>query len=366
LAGLWARFAEIERRARARTGQTEPYRFIVIHEAGLDGFWLHRALEAHGCESYVVDAASIAAARRAKRKKTDRLDGEALLRALLAFKRGEPRVCSMVRAPTPEAEDERRACRERKEMVCERVRSVNRIKGLLYSQGVVGFAPLRSDRRRRLEELRTGDGRDLGANLKAQLARELDRLELLLEQIAEVERARDERLGATRKARAGAKPTRPGAPAREGLGETMEEPAAASPSWARTAAMLFKLRGIGCEFASSLASEGLSRDFDNRRQVGAYSGLAATPWRSGSIDHEQGVSKAGNPRLRTTMIQVAWLWLQHQPKSALTRWYLEKLAGARGKHAKKRLIVALARKLVIALWKYVAFGEAIEGAVTKA
>ena len=136
LAGLWARFGELDRKARARTGGAEPYRFIVMHEAGLDGFWLHRALEARGCESYVVDAASIAAPRQAKRKKTDRLDGEALLRALLAFKRGEPRVCSMVRAPTPEAEDERRACRERKEMICERVRSVNRIKGLLYSQGV--------------------------------------------------------------------------------------------------------------------------------------------------------------------------------------------------------------------------------------
>lgn len=365
---LFHRLEEIERKARARTGSSTPYRFITIHEAGLDGFWLHRALEQRGVESYVVDAASIAAPRQARRRKTDRLDGEALLRALLAYKRGEPRVCSMVRAPTPESEDERRACRERKELIEERVRHVNRIKGLLYSQGVGGYEPLRRDRRARLEALRTGDGRELGAHLKAQIGRELDRLELLLEQVAEVEKARDQRIGATSqgKSKSRAKATTAVATEREGLGGEMAETAAGTGPAVGPAAMLLKLRGIGPEFAATLASEGLGRHFDNRRQVGSYAGLAPTPWRSGSIDHEQGVSKAGNPRLRTAMIQVAWLWIHHQPDTALTRWYYDKLAGARGKNVKKRTIVALARKLLIALWKYVAFGEAVEGAVMKA
>ena len=170
--------AELKRKALARTGASYPV--ITIQEAGLDGFWLHRVLEEEGCESHVVDPASIATPRRRRRAKTDRLDGEALLRGLLAFKRGEPRVCSMVRAPTPEAEDERRICRERAELIRERVRHVNRIKGLLFSQGVGDYEPLRRDRRKRLLELRTGDGRPLGPHLKAQIERELDRLELLL------------------------------------------------------------------------------------------------------------------------------------------------------------------------------------------
>jgi transposase len=172
---LLARLAELRHKALARTGTSHP--IIVIQEAGLDGFWLHRVLEEEGCESHVVDPASIAAPRRRRRAKTDRIDGEALLRALLAYKRGEPRVCSMVRPPTPEAEDERRICRERAELIRERVRHVNRIKGLLFSQGVGDYEPLRRDRRNRLLELRTGDGRPLEPHLKAQIERELDRLE---------------------------------------------------------------------------------------------------------------------------------------------------------------------------------------------
>ena len=186
---LLARLAELRRKALARTGTSYP--IIVIQEVGLDGFWLHRVLREEGCESHVVDPASIAARRRRRRAKTDRIDGEALLRALLAYKRGEPRVCSMVRPPTPEAEDERRMCRECAELIEERVRHVNRIKGLLFSQGVRAYEPLRRDRRKRLDELRTGDGRAIEPHLKAQIERELDRLELLLEQIKAVEAARD-------------------------------------------------------------------------------------------------------------------------------------------------------------------------------
>jgi transposase len=164
---------------------------VVIQEAGLDGFWIHRVLEANSIESHVVDPASIATSRRHRRAKTDKIDGEALVRTLLAYKRGEPRVCAMVRAPSPEDEDRRRICRERKVLVAERVEHVNRIKGLLFAQGVGGYEPLRRDRRKRLEDLRTGDGRPLPALLKAQISRELDRLEMLLEQIKTVEAERD-------------------------------------------------------------------------------------------------------------------------------------------------------------------------------
>src|SRR6516164_6333372 len=180
IAELMKLFAELKRKAQARTGQIYP--IITIQEAGLDGFWIHRVLEQEGIESHVVDPASIATPRRRRRAKTDRLDGETLLRALLAYKRGEPRVCAMVVAPTPEEEDRRRLCRERGTLIAERIRHVNRIKGLLFAQGTADYAPLRRNRRAGLEALRTGDGRVLPPHLKAQISRELDRLEQLLEQ----------------------------------------------------------------------------------------------------------------------------------------------------------------------------------------
>jgi transposase len=172
IAALLARFSELRKKACARTGKSFP--IVVIQEAGLDGFWIHRVLLSEGIESHVVDAASIATSRRRRRAKTDRIDGETLLRALLAHKRGEPRVCSMVRAPSPEDEDRRRICRERKVLIMERVQHVNRIKGLLFSQGASGYEPLRRDRRAQLDTLQTGDGRRLPQHLKAQICRELD------------------------------------------------------------------------------------------------------------------------------------------------------------------------------------------------
>src|SRR6202142_3231031 len=209
LAGLLARFWAIRDRVLARTGKSYP--IVVIQEAGLDGFWIHRSLVKEGIESHVVDAASIAVSRRRRRAKTDKIDGEGLLRALLAFKRGEPRVCSMVRVPTPQDEDRRRICRERKTLTAERIRHVNRIKGLLFSQGIGDYEPLRRDRRRALEAARTGAGRALGANMKAQIGRELDRLELLLGQIAAIEAERDAMLA--RQAEAEAVQGAQGAPA---------------------------------------------------------------------------------------------------------------------------------------------------------
>jgi transposase len=263
------------------------------------------------------------------------------VRTLLAYKRGEPRVCAMLRVPTPEEEDRRRISRERKALTNERVRHVNRIKGLLFSQGISGYQPLRHDRRKRLEELRTGDGRPLPAHLKAQVGRELDRLELLIGQIKAVEAERDVMLAA--------------AP----VGSAHPDCKQGEP------AMLLALKGVGQEFAAVLWTEGLSRHFDNRRQVAAYAGLAPTPWQSGQIDHDQGVSKSGNPRLRTTLVQLAWLWLRHQPDSALSLWFKQRVKQNDGR-LKKQTIVALARKLFVALWKYVNAGVVIEGAVMTA
>src|SRR5467141_1066662 len=241
IGGLLALFAELKRKAKERTGSDYP--IITIHEAGLDGFWVHLVLQNEGIESYVVDAASIATPRRRRRAKTDKIDGETLVRALLAYKRGEPRVCAMVKVPTPSEEDRRHLCRERKALTAERVRHVNRIKGFLFSQGVSGYQPLRRDRRQRLEELQTGDGRAFPQHLKALVNRELDRLELLLKQIKTVEAARDALLA---------------------VGQT------AKPA---PAAMLLDIRGIGPEFAAILWSEGLFRHFENRRQIAAYAGL---------------------------------------------------------------------------------------------
>jgi transposase len=333
ISALLTRFSELKQKALARTGKSFP--IIVIQEAGLDGFWIHRVLESEGIESHVVDPASIATSRRRRRAKTDRIDGEALLRTILAFKRGEPRVCAMVKAPTPEEEDRRRLCRERKVLIAERVEHVNRIKGLLFSQGVSGYEPLRRDRRQRLDELTTGDGRPLPPHLKTQISRELDRLELLLDHIKQAEAERDALLAA-------------------------QQAAAAAPA----GKMLLDFKGIGPEFAAVLWLEALFRHFDNRRQLASYAGLAPTPWQSGSIDREQGVSKAGNSRLRTTLVQLAWLWLRHQPQSALALWFKERV-NRNGGRMKKSTIVALARKLLVALWKYVTAGVVIEGAVMK-
>ena len=309
---------------------------VVIQEAGLDGFWIHRLLLAEGIESHVVDAASIAVDRRHRRAKTDAIDGETLLRTLMAWARGERRVCSMVRAPSPEEEDRRRLTRERGTLLKERIQHTNRVKGLLSGQGVRDYNPLRRDRFERLEALRTGDGRELPPLLKAEIRRELDRIAVVETQLAAVERARD-------------------ALVRTEAAEVPNTPAA----------LLLKLKGIGPEFASLLWLELLFRSFGNRRQVAAYGGLAPSPWQSGSIERDQGISKSGNRRLRKTMIELAWFWLRHQPDSALSRWFQARVGAAKGR-IRRIAIVALARKLLVALWRYVTQGVVPEGAVFKA
>lgn len=333
-AGLFSCFATLRQKAQRR--QERQYPLVVIQEAGLDGFWLGRVLSKETwIESHIVEAASIAMPRRHRRAKTDRIDGETLIRALMAWKRGEPRACSMVKLLTPEEDDNRRIGRERKTLVAERVFHVNRIKGLLFTQGIREYEPLNRDRRQRLDELRTGDGRPLAKHLKAEICRELDRLELLLTQIKAVEAERDALI----------------------VHETPETPVGATA--------LLGIKGIDPEFATILYTEGLFRHFDNRRQIASYAGLAPSPWQSGNVNREQGVSKAGNPRLRATMVELAWLWLRHQPSSALTCWFKERIA-RNGGRLKKPMIVALARKLLVALWKYVSSGVVIEGAIMKA
>jgi transposase len=259
VAGLLMRLAQLKEKARGRTGRDFP--IIAIQEAGLDGFWIHRVLQSEGIESHVVDAASILTSRRRRRAKTDGIDGETLVRTLLAYKRGEPRVCAMVKAPTPEEEDRRRICRERKTLVGERVEHVNRIKGLLFAQGVSDYEPLKRNRRARLEELKTGDGRPLPARLKAQISRELDRLELVLPQLKAVEAERDALL----------KPVSEGCPT--------------------PVAMLAQLKGMGPEFTAILWSEGLFRSFSNRRQLAAYAGWRRHPGRA-----DRSLTNRGSPR----------------------------------------------------------------------
>jgi transposase len=305
-------------KTRAEQRIAAPVKVVAIHEVGLDGFWIHRLLEANGVESHVVDPASIAVPRRHRRAKTDAIDGETLLRTLMAWQRGEPRVCAMTVPPSPSEEDCRRVSRERATLLRERIQHTNRIRGLLFGQGITNYNPLHKNRRECLEELRTGDGRSLPADVKAE--------------ISEVEAERDEML----------------------------RPAEASSP----AALLMRLKGIGAEFATVLYFEGLFRHFENRRQLAAYAGLAPSPWKSGSIDHEQGISKAGNPRLRTTMVELAWMWVRYQPDSALSGWFRQRVGSERGR-TRRISIVALARKLLIALWRYVTHGEIPAGAVMK-
>ena len=255
LGGDGAALLGLLRRLQARAERLAggPVDIVVIQEAGLDGFWVHRLLSAHGIQSHVVDPASIAVPRRRRRAKTDAIDGETLLRTLLAWQRGEPRVCAMVVPPTPEQEDRRRTSRERTILLQERVRHVNRIKGLLASQGITDYEPLHKDRRARLVALKTGDGQPLPLRLKAELLREIELIELLIRQIAEVEVERD-------------------------IAAELDVEGNQSP-----VALLARLKAIGPQIAAVLYLEGLYRSFANRREVAAYAGLVPTPWRSGTI-----------------------------------------------------------------------------------
>lgn len=331
----------MKQRQRAEQRSGRPVKIVSIYEAGRDGFWLHRWLQGQEIESHVVDPASILGPQRRRKAKTDRIDGGKLVRSLAAWLNGEPGVCSMVVPPSVAQEDYRRLSRERDELVNERTRLCNRTNGLLANQGIAGFRPLQKDALQALDDLRTGDGHALEPHLRGTIERILQRLDLLERQIKAVEKQRDAGFTA------------------------MPADAGAVTAEAAMSRSLFRLRSIGAEFATVLPAECFYRHFDNRRQVAAFVGLAPTPWASGTVEREQGISKAGNRRLRRTMIELAWSWTRHQPGSALTRWFLAKIEG-QGKRIKRIAIVALARKLLVALWRYVADGVVPEGAVLKA
>jgi transposase len=308
-----------------------PVRVACCFEAGYDGFWLHRWLCAQGVENRALDAASILVNRRARRAKTDRLDVAGLLRTLMALERGETQVRRVVHVPSPEQEDARRRSRERARPVVERGQHTSRIKGLLMTRGIRDFEPTRSDWQERLEALRTPDGQPLAPCLRAELLRECRRLRQVMEMVAEVEAEQ-----------------RAVAAAEDGI-----------------ASRLARLRGIGVTFAAVLGNEVFFRDFRDRREVGAYLGLAPSPRQSGLVERDQGIAKSGNPRARRTAIELAWLWLRHQPGSALARWFHERVAGAKGR-MRRIMPVAMARKLIVSLWRYVTCGTVPEGAVLKA
>jgi transposase len=323
-------------RVRAKAEQLgKPVRILSCYEAGFDGHWLHRWLRANGVINYTIDASSIEVNRRARRAKTDRIDLALLMRAFLAYLRGEPGVCSVVRVPTPEEEDRKRRTRERERLLKERTAHGNRIKGLLHGQGIRDAMPLKPSFLSDLERVRTGDGRPLPPHLKAEIRREHERLLLVHRQIKALEAA-----------------------------NVAAHRAPAAGSVEAKAVQLAQLKGLGPQFAQVLANEVFYRDFKNRRQVGSCVGLTDTPYDSGDSRRQQGISKAGNHRARTAAIELAWLWVQHQPDSALSRWFRERVGNVKGR-IRKIAIVALARKLMVALWRYLETGLVPTGAVMR-
>jgi transposase len=310
-------------------------RLAIAFEAGRDGFWLARWLRARGVEAHVIHPTSVAVPREHRRAKTDRLDTELLKRAFLGWLRGEPDHCSMAAIPTLEQEDAKRPSREREGLVGERTRIVNRLKGALARLGVRGFKPTLRGAPERLEALRTPEGAPLPPNTQAELRRDMARLRLVRDQIAEIEATRAERL----RQPAG------------GSGDAMVR-------------LLARVIGVGIETADMLVREALSRELRDRKALARYAGLTGSPDESGARRREKGLARVGNARVRRGMLQLAWRFLRFQGDSPLARWYRARTADARG-GTRKAMIVALARKLLIALWRLVTTGEAPEGLVLR-
>ena len=322
------------REEAAKAGRTIE-RICVAYEAGRDGFWLARWLRARGIEAYVMHASSIPVKRDHRRAKTDRLDCRLLMRAFVGWLRGEVEHCRMVAIPSLEEEDARRAHREREGLVGERTRVVNRMKAVLVRLGIRGFNPALRKAPARLGGLRTPEGVAIPPETMAELRRAMARLRFLAEQIREIEAARVERLARTADERRHA-----------------------------MVLQLARVRGLGTETADMLVAEVLSRDIPNRRALARYGGLTGAPDESGKRRREKGLARAGNARVRRGMIQLAWRFLLFQKDSALARWYHARTAGGRG-DVRKTMIVALARKLLIALWRFVTQGDIPEGVILK-
>lgn len=318
---------------------------ISCYEAGRDAFWVHRCLVAMGIESHIVEPASIQVSRKARRAKTDRLDAVGIVNALLRWLAGDKTACRMIRIPSAEAEDARNLHREMVAIKKEKTAHSNRIKSLLAAQGITGVA-IDRDFKGYLEEVQTRDGHSLLSGLKERLSREFDRLALAIEQIRQLQMQQAEMLRL--------------AAAEVGRVEPSERK---SSRLAQIAYQLHELSGIGPVTSCTLAAEIFSwRDIKNRRQLGALAGLVPTPHSSGSEEKELGISKAGRGELRTLLIEIAWGWLSYQRNSKLALWYQERFGDGTSRN-RKRGIVALARKLLVALGKYIRTGAVPEGAV---
>jgi transposase len=322
-----------ERAARSLGGMPA---VTSCYEAGYDGFWLHRLLLANRITNYVFDPASIAVDQRARRVKTDRIDGEKMLRTLMAYLRGEPRVVRIVRVPTPEQEDARRASRERGRLTKEQTAHTNRIKALLRLLGMAVGNPRRRDWLSWLATQRDWQGQAAPPQIMAEIKREHARLMLVREQFEVLARP-----------------------------QAVADLTPAAAQMVQRSELLLRLKSLGPAFATTLTNEVFYKDFRNRREVASYFGLTPSPWQSGGIDRDQGISKAGNPRARCAAIEMAWLWVRHQPDSKLTQDYRRRTLDA-SKRIKRIAIVALARKLVVALWRYLTTGLVPEGAMLKA
>jgi transposase len=321
----------VELVSRLRLAARMNRRILVCYEAGYDGFWLARALAKIGIECRVLDPASIQVNRRARRVKTDRIDVLALLRALIATDRGERHVCAIVRVPSVEEEDARRSHRERQRLVRERTGHINRIKGLLFAQGIRDINPKLRRTRIDFAALETAEGHPLPDRLRRELEREYARLALIEAQLREVEKERD-------------------------------TDDAQDPVVERKRQMLVAVHGVGGTSAAILAREVFARSFASRRQLGSYLGLTPSAYDSGSVTRSQGISKAGNSWARRILIEVAWLWQKYQPASPLSSWYLQKTTG-QSSRIRRIMLIALARKLAISLWRYVETGLIPEGVV---
>lgn len=333
-AGDLPRLLEEIQRAKQRFGLPEKARVLSCYEAGRDGFWIHRFLRAHGVESHVVDASSIEVPRRKRRAKTDRLDAMKLVMLLVRYALGERKSWSVVRVPSVAEEDRRHLHRELDTLKQQRTAQINRIKGLLVTVGL--RLKVGRDLAEQLEIVRLWDGSPLPEGLRFRLLGELERWEFLRGQIQELEQERAEKLKQ------------------------------AADAGAEKARRLMQLKGIGETSAWLFAMELFGwRRFDNRKQVAALVGLAPVPYDSGQTRRDQGISKTGNPRLRATMIQLAWGWLRFQPRSQLSLWFEERFASG-GARSRRVGIVAVARRLLIAMWRFVEQGVIPDGALLKA
>jgi transposase len=313
-------------------------RVVVAYEAGRDGFWLARWLLARAIEAYVIHASSVSVSREHRRAKTDRLDTELLMRAFLGWLRGEKRHCSMAAIPAIEEEDAKRPNREREKLVGDRTRIVNRMKSTLARLGIRGFKPTLRKAEEKLAELCIAEGRPLPENTHAELRRDMARLRVVCDQIREIEQERLRKLETA-------------APADKG-----------SHAMVR---LIARVVGIGIETADMLVNEILSRHLRDSKAVARYAGLTGSPDESGKRRREKGLARAGNARVRRGMIQLAWRFLNFQKESALAQWFRARASDGRG-GTRKTMIVALARKLLIALWRMATMGEIPQGILLRA